>query len=44
MENATTFSQKRVEELMVPIQDVFMLSEKQKLNRSVWASKKCCIL
>uniref|UniRef100_A0A1I7U4I9 Metal transporter n=2 Tax=Caenorhabditis tropicalis TaxID=1561998 RepID=A0A1I7U4I9_9PELO len=34
LENATTFTNKKVGELMVPIEDVFMLSKSQKLNRS----------
>ncbi|EGT54390.1 hypothetical protein CAEBREN_20554 [Caenorhabditis brenneri] len=35
LENATTFTNKKVGELMIPISDVFMLSRSQKLNRSV---------
>ncbi|CAP28097.2 Protein CBG08227 [Caenorhabditis briggsae] len=35
LENATTFTNKKVGELMVPIEEVFMLSKSQKLNRSV---------
>ncbi|UMM12084.1 hypothetical protein L5515_001044 [Caenorhabditis briggsae] len=34
LENATTFTNKKVGELMVPIEEVFMLSKSQKLNRS----------
>ncbi|EFP12626.1 hypothetical protein CRE_29449 [Caenorhabditis remanei] len=34
LENATTFANKKVGELMVPIDEVFMLSRSQKLNRS----------